>query len=95
MRCLVIEDEADTARYVCNGLTEAGHTTTLVATALTGFRARPSRAGPPGSAAELSCQKIVFDLQLADLPVQKIDLRLIRGSLRRSATREDARRTVQ
>ena len=30
MRCLVIEDEADTARYVCNGLTEAGHTATLV-----------------------------------------------------------------
>jgi two-component system OmpR family response regulator len=25
MRCLVIEDEADTARYVCNGLTESGH----------------------------------------------------------------------
>jgi hypothetical protein len=24
MRCLVIEDEADTARYVCNGLKEAG-----------------------------------------------------------------------
>ena len=30
MRCLVIEDEADTARYICNGLTEAGHTATLV-----------------------------------------------------------------
>ena len=30
MRCLVIEDEADTARYVCNGLREAGHTATLV-----------------------------------------------------------------
>lgn len=29
MRCLVIEDEADTARYICNGLAEAGHTTTL------------------------------------------------------------------
>jgi two-component system OmpR family response regulator len=29
MRCLVIEDEADTARYVCNGLAEAGHTATL------------------------------------------------------------------
>jgi two-component system, OmpR family, response regulator len=24
MRCLVIEDEADTARYICNGLREAG-----------------------------------------------------------------------
>src|SRR5580700_2225417 len=24
MRCLVIEDEADTARYICNGLKEAG-----------------------------------------------------------------------
>jgi len=30
MRCLVIEDEADTARYICNGLEEAGHTITLV-----------------------------------------------------------------
>jgi two-component system OmpR family response regulator len=29
MRCLVIEDEADTARYICNGLAEAGHTATL------------------------------------------------------------------
>jgi two-component system OmpR family response regulator len=26
MRCLVIEDEADTARYICNGLKEAGFT---------------------------------------------------------------------
>ena len=30
MHCLVIEDEADTARYICNGLQEAGHTATLV-----------------------------------------------------------------
>ena len=30
MRCLVIEDEADTARYISNGLREAGHTPTLV-----------------------------------------------------------------
>jgi two-component system OmpR family response regulator len=30
MRCLVIEDEVDTARYVCGGLREAGHTPTLV-----------------------------------------------------------------
>jgi len=50
---------------------------------------------PPDSVAELSCQKIIFDLQLADLPVQKIDLHLIDGSLRRSATLENARRTVQ
>jgi two-component system, OmpR family, response regulator len=27
MRCLVIEDEADTARYICNGLKEAGFAT--------------------------------------------------------------------
>jgi len=27
MRCLVIEDEADTARYICNGLTEDGFDT--------------------------------------------------------------------
>jgi two-component system OmpR family response regulator len=29
MRCLVIEDEADTARYICKGLKEARHTATL------------------------------------------------------------------
>ena len=29
MRCLVIEDEAETARFICNGLSEAGHTATL------------------------------------------------------------------
>src|SRR5207248_4355726 len=39
--------------------------------------------------------KIIFDLQLADLPVQMIDLGLIAGSLRRTSTREDAWRTVQ
>src|SRR5205814_1572233 len=53
------------------------------------------RAVPPGSVAELSCQKIIFDLQLADLPVQKIDLGLIGGSLRRRAAVEDAHRTIQ
>src|SRR5947209_9045190 len=58
--------------------------------------ARPSRAVPPGSSAELSCQKIVFDLQLADLPVQKIDLRLVGCPLRRrTAALENARGTVQ
>src|SRR5438067_3060419 len=60
-----------------------------------GSCARPSRAVPPGSVAELSCQKIIFDLQLADLPVQMIDLGLIAGSLRRTTTLEDACRTVQ
>src|SRR6202008_4354335 len=60
-----------------------------------GSCARPSRAVPPGSVAELSCQKIIFDLQFADLPVQKIDLGLIGGSLRRRAALEDAHRTVQ
>ncbi|GAA4339563.1 response regulator transcription factor [Pigmentiphaga soli] len=28
MRCLVIEDEVDTSRYICNGLKEAGHVVT-------------------------------------------------------------------
>ena len=28
VRCLIIEDEADTARFVCNGLKEAGYTVT-------------------------------------------------------------------
>src|SRR5213079_173691 len=60
-----------------------------------GSCARPSRAVPPGSVAELSCQKIIFDLQLAVLPVQKIDLGVIAGSLRRRTTLEDACRSVQ
>src|SRR5207248_2776325 len=60
-----------------------------------GSCARPSRAVPPGSVAELSCQKIIFDLQLADLPVQKIDLGIVAGSLRRRTTLEDACRTIQ
>src|SRR5947207_15484265 len=59
-----------------------------------GSCARPSRAVPPGSVAELSCQKIIFGLQLADLPVQMIDLGLITGSPRRTTTLEDACRTV-
>src|ERR1700730_7193724 len=46
-----------------------------------GSRARPSCAVAPGSFAELSCQKIVFDLQLADLPVQNIDPRFREGRL--------------
>jgi two-component system, OmpR family, response regulator len=37
MRCLVIEDEEDTARYVCNGLREAGHTVTLVRDGVNGL----------------------------------------------------------
>ena len=37
MRCLVIEDEADTARYVCNGLKEAGHIATLVCDGVNGL----------------------------------------------------------
>lgn len=28
MRCLVIEDEVDTSRYICNGLKESGHVAT-------------------------------------------------------------------
>src|SRR5438309_7726265 len=60
-----------------------------------GSCARPSRLVPPGLVAELSCQKIIFDLQLADLPVQKIDLGVIAGSLRRRTTLENASRTVQ
>jgi two-component system, OmpR family, response regulator len=37
MRCLVIEDEEDTARYVCNGLKEAGHTVTWVRDGVNGL----------------------------------------------------------
>jgi hypothetical protein len=35
---------------------------------------------------------VVHALQLADLPVQKVDLGVIAGSLRRRTTLEDARR---
>src|ERR1700722_9426618 len=37
MRCLVIEDEADTAGYICNGLAEAGHTTSLCRNGIEGL----------------------------------------------------------
>ena len=37
MRCLLIEDEADTARYICNGLEEAGHSATLVRDGVNGL----------------------------------------------------------
>ena len=37
MRCLIIEDEADTARYICNGLEEAGHSATLVRDGVSGL----------------------------------------------------------
>jgi two-component system, OmpR family, response regulator len=37
MRCLVVEDEEDTARYVCKGLREAGHTVTLVRDGVNGL----------------------------------------------------------
>jgi two-component system, OmpR family, response regulator len=37
MRCLVIEDEAETARYICNGLAEEGHTATLCCDGVAGL----------------------------------------------------------
>ncbi|MDA8094382.1 MAG: response regulator transcription factor [Betaproteobacteria bacterium] len=37
MRCLVIEDDADTSRYVCNGLKEAGHAATPCGNGLDGL----------------------------------------------------------
>jgi two-component system OmpR family response regulator len=37
MRCLVIEDEAETARYICNGLVEAGHTASLCSSGVEGL----------------------------------------------------------
>src|SRR5216683_3597134 len=55
-----------------------------------GPRARPARDVPLGSFAELSRQKIVCDLQLTDLPVQNIDLRLVGGALRHAAALENA-----
>src|ERR1700730_3518994 len=60
-----------------------------------GPRARPARGVPLGSFAELSRQKIVFDLQLADLPVQNINLRLVGGALRHAAALENAGGAIQ
>jgi two-component system OmpR family response regulator len=37
MKCLVIEDEPSTSRYVCNGLQEAGYSVTLCANGLDGL----------------------------------------------------------
>jgi two-component system, OmpR family, response regulator len=37
MRCLIIEDEADTARYICNGLNQSGHGPTLCRTGTEGL----------------------------------------------------------
>jgi hypothetical protein len=61
-------------------------TGTAVIPAALRSRARPARDVPLGSFAELSCQKIVFDLQLADLPIQNINLRLAGRSLHPSKT---------
>src|SRR6187200_2168830 len=60
-----------------------------------GFMRSTIACRSPGSVAELSCQKIIFDLQLADLPVQKIDLHFIGGCLRRRAAFEHAHRPIQ
>lgn len=37
VRCLIIEDEADTARFVCNGLKEAGYTVTWCSESVEGL----------------------------------------------------------
>src|ERR1700731_3568850 len=63
--------------------------------AVPGLRARPARGVALGSFAELSRQKIVFDLQLADLPVENIDLRLVGGALRHAAALENAGGSIQ
>jgi hypothetical protein len=45
--------------------------------------------------AELSCQKIIFDLQLADLPVQNIDLSLAGRSRGQAAALKNTRGAIQ
>lgn len=37
MRCLVIEDEAETARYICNGLAQSGHSASLCSDGVEGL----------------------------------------------------------
>ena len=39
MRCLVVEDDAETSRYICNGLTEAGYTVVTQSNGLDGMHA--------------------------------------------------------
>jgi hypothetical protein len=69
--------------------------------ALPGYRQRWARAldqrgVPLGSFAALSCQKIVFDLQLTDLPIPKIDRRRAGHPLgRRAVARKNPRGAVQ
>src|SRR6476659_11215886 len=60
-----------------------------------GSHVRPARDVPLGSFAELACQKIVFDLQLADLPVQNIDLSLAGRSLGQAAALKNTRGAIQ
>jgi len=38
MRCLVIEDDSETARYICSGLTEAGHAAVQAGNGIDGLR---------------------------------------------------------
>src|SRR5438132_2095427 len=63
--------------------------------AVPGLRARPARGVALGSCAELSRQKIVFDFQLADLPVQNIYLRLVGSARRHAAALENAGGAIQ
>src|SRR3984893_3662804 len=63
--------------------------------AVPGLRARPARCVALGSFAELSRNKIVWDLQLAALPVQNIDLRLVGGAPRHAAALENAGGAIQ
>src|SRR5260370_13906509 len=92
-----MQDPPHWPRPACGRLTSVTLPTTGMGatSAAPNSRVRPSHAVPPASVAEPSFQKIIFDLQLANLPIQKIDLSLIDASLRPSATLEDARRTLQ
>src|SRR5437899_723871 len=58
-------------------------------------RPAPDVAPAPGSSPGVSCKKIVFDLQSADLLVQNIDLRLAGQTLCRRAALKNTRCPVQ
>ena len=61
-----------------------------------GPRARPARAALRSAhLPSFRAKKIVFDLQLADLPVQNMDLRLVGGALRHAAALENAGGAIQ
>ena len=81
MRCLVIEDEADAARYICNGLEEVGHTATLVRDGAGGLHLATNERWDIGGGDDYLTKPFAFSELLARME----------ALLRRGATQEDSR----